>query len=313
MVNLKELSAKEDLFVSGHGLCPGCSLSPVLKIVLRAAKHPIVVSNATGCLQMASTRYPQTSWKLNWIHTAFENAPATMTGITSMYRSLKKKGRLSAEKEMKFLVIGGDGATNDTGIGSLSGAVERGDNFVYLSCDNQMNAATGGQRSSATPMGTATTTTPAGSSLPGKMQSRKDISKIMTAHKIPYMAQTVPWIWQDLYKKAERAFETSGPAFLNVLCPCPFKWKTPTQKSIQITRLASDTCIWPVYEVKHGTKVTINYKPKQKLPVTQWLASQPRFKHLLMSENKWIVEKLQEEVDNDWNHLLASETETRDN
>lgn len=310
-MTLKELARKEDLFTAGHSLCPGCSLPSVLKLVLRATNSPIVVSNATGCLQMASTGFPQTAWRLNWIHSAFENAAATMSGIETMYRSLKKQGRLPVEKEMKFLVIAGDGATNDAGFGSLSGAVERGHRFVYLCLDNQLYANTGGQRSSATPMGAATTTTPAGEVLPGKMQFRKNISAIMAAHRVPYMAQSAPWIWQDLYRKAERAFDTPGPAYLNVLSPCPDEWKTPSAKSVELTRLASDTCVWPVYEVKNGTKVTVNYKPKTKLPVTEWLNSQPRFKHLMVSENKWIVDKIQEEVDREWEFLLSSETETK--
>ncbi len=310
-MTLKELSRKEDLFTAGHSLCPGCSIPIVLKIVLRATNSPIVVSNATGCLQMASTGFPETAWKLNWIHSAFENAAATMSGVETMYRSLKKKGKLPVEKEMKFLVIAGDGATNDAGLGSLSGSVERGHRFVYLCLDNQLYGNTGGQRSSATPMGAATTTTPAGEVLPGKMQRRKDIGGIMAAHRIPYMAQTAPWIWQDLYRKAERAFDTPGPAYLNVLSPCPDEWKTPTEKSVELTRLASDTCIWPVYEVRNGTKVTVNYKPKKKLPVTDWLNSQPRFKHLMVPENKWIVEKIQEEVDKEWEFLLSSETNTK--
>lgn len=314
MVTLKELAQKEDLFLSGHGLCAGCAIPSILKLVLRATKYPVVVCNATGCLQMASTNFPQTSWRLNWIHSAFGNAAATISGIETMYRSLKKHGKLPVEKEIKFLVIGGDGATNDVGFASLSGAVERDSNFVYLCYDNQLYCSTGGQRSSATPMGASTTNTPAGEVLHGKLQFQKDISKIMVAHKIPYMAQSAPWLWDDLYKKAQEAFETtSGPAYLNVLSPCPNEWKTPTHKTIELTRIATDTCIWPVYEVRNGTKVTINYKPKEKLPVTDWLNSQPRFKHLLISENKWIVDKIQVEVDKDWEHLLSSENNSRDN
>lgn len=313
MITLKELARKDDLFVSGHGLCSGCAIPTILKLVLRASKYPIVVSNATGCLQIASTPYPRSSWKLNWIHSAMGNAPATMSGIAAMYRSQKRSGKLPGGKESKFLVIGGDGATGDIGFGSLSGSMERGDDFVYLCYDNQLYSSTGGQRSSASPMGASTSTTPAGEILPGKMQFKKDISHMIAAQKIPYMAQTVPWIWQDLFKKAERAFDTSGPAFLNVLSPCPTEWKTPTDKTIELTRLAVETCVWPVYEVKNGTKVTINYKPKTKLPVTEWLNSQPRFRHLLVSENKWIVEKIQEEVDENWDYLLSSESNTRDN
>jgi pyruvate ferredoxin oxidoreductase beta subunit len=307
MATLKELALKEDLFTAGHSMCPGCGIPVVLKLVLRAAKCPLVVSNATGCLQMASANYPRSSWKVNWIHSAFENAASTMSGITATYRSLKKQGKLLVAKEPKFLVIGGDGATNDIGFGALSGALERGDDIVYLCYDNQLYANTGGQASSATPMGASTSTTPAGDMLPGKLRNRKDICRIIAAHDIPYVAQSAPWIWQDLYKKAEKAFDVSGPAYLNVLTPCPCEWKTPTHKSIELTRLAADTCIWPIFEIKSGTRITVNYKPKQKLPVTEWLKSQARFQHLLNRENKWIVDKIQEEVDKDWEFLLSSE------
>ncbi len=311
MMTLKELTGKEDMLAAGHGLCAGCAIFSILKVVLRASQYPIVVSNDTGCLQMTTTHFPRTSWKLNWIHSAYGNSAATVSGIEAMYRSLKKQGKFPLEKELKFLAIAGDGAANDAGLGPLSGAVERGHHFVYLCLDNQMYASTGGQRSSASPMGAAAPDTPAGDALPGKMQARKDMARIMTAHKIPYMAQSAPWIWHDLYKKAERAFEVPGPAYLNVLSPCPFEWKTPTRKTIELTRLAADTCIWPVYEVKNGTRLTINYKPRKKLPVTRWFHSQPRFKHLEQSENKWIVDKIQEEVDKDWDFLLSAETEPK--
>ena len=307
MITLKELSAREDLFSAGHTLCPGCGIPVILKLVLRAARHPFMVANATGCLQKGSSRYPASSWKVNWIHSAVGNAPATMSGIIAMYRSLKKQGKLPVRKELKFLVIGGDRATYDSGFSSLSGALERHEDFVYLCYDNQMCADTGGQSSSATPMGASTTTTPAGDVLPGKLLAKKNISAIIASHKIPYIAQSAPWIWKDLFRKAEKAFEVSGPAFINILSPCPGEWKIPTAKTVEITKLAADTCVWPIFEIKDGTKITVNYKPKQKLPVTDWLKSQDRFKHLLAHENKWIVDKIQEEVDKEWDLLLSSE------
>lgn len=313
MLNLHELAARDDVFVSGHDLCPGCGIPVILKIVLRTVKSPLVVTNSSGCLQAGSSKFPGSAWKLNWLHSSAENAAATMSGIHATYSSLKKRGKLPVETEIKFLVIGGDGATYDSGLRSISGAVERGENVVYLCYDNQLYAHSGGQRSAASPMGAATTTTPSGSALPGKLQARKNITGIFAAHKIPYAAQTAPWFWQDLHKKAETAFETSGPAYLNVLAPCPTRWSTPTNKSIEIAKLAADTCVWPIYEVKYGRKVTVNYKPKKKLPVTAWLESQTRFSHLFASENKWIVEKIQEEVDKDWEFLLASETKDRIN
>jgi pyruvate ferredoxin oxidoreductase beta subunit len=320
MATLKELALKDDIFTAGHSLCPGCGIPVILKVVLRAAKAPLVITNASGCLQQASAMYPRTNWKSNWLHTSDGNAASTMSGVAAMYRSLKKKGKLPADKERKFLVVGGDGAVYDSGFGAMSCAMERGDNAVYLCYDNQLAANSGGQGTSATPMGASTLTTPAGEVLPGKLWTKKKLNAVISAQNVSYVAQTAPWIWQDMYRKAEKAFDVSGPAFLNVLSPCPGRWKMPTAKSIELTRLAADTCIWPIYEItagNNGKKVVINYKPKQKLPVTEWLKSQDRFKHLLVQENKWIVDKIQEEVDKDWELLISmqgqEENKRRDN
>lgn len=309
MITLKQLASREEWFSSGHTLCPGCSIPVILKLVLGASRNPLVISNATGCLQMGSTLFPHTAWKSNWIHTGYGNASATMSGINAVYRSLKKKGRLMGEKERKFLVIGGDGSTYDTGLGSISGYMERGENIVYLCYDNQSMAHSGGQASSATPVGASTTTTPAGTVLPGKLHTRKNITAIIAAHRIPYVAQSAPWNWNDLLRKAEKAFETQGPAYLNVLSPCPTHWNTDTDKSIELSRLAADTCVWPMFEIRGGTKIAVNYKPRHKLPVSEWLKTQDRFKHLLEKENKWIVDKIQEEIDQNWDFLLSSQNE----
>jgi len=306
MVKLEELTKKEDLFVSGHGLCPGCGIPIILKLVLRATTHPIVIVNATGCLQISSTRFPLTSWKSNWIHSSLGNAASTISGIETMYNVFKKKGKLT-DTEIKFLAIVGDGGTNDVGFSSLSGAIERGHDFVYLCYDNQSYASSGGQRSSASPIGTSTSTTPTGKILPGKLQYRKDITKIVAAHKPLYVAQAAPWNWEDLYTKAGKAFNIEGPAYLNVLSPCPEKWGIPSDKSIELTRVAADTCIWPIYEVEEDNNIKLNYKPENKLPVTEWLKRQNRFEHLLNSENKWIVDEIQNEVDKNWNRLLINE------
>ncbi len=303
MAGLKELIQDDDLFVAGHGLCPGCLIPVILRVVLRATKYPLVIVNASGCLQQASTIYPKTSWKVNWIHTSYSNAASTMSGIETAYKFFKKRGRLPEDKKIKFLVIGGDGATYDAGLSSLSGAFEREHDFVYLCYDNQLNARVGGSRSSASPMGADTTTTPAGEALPGKLQFKKHITKIIASHRMSYVAQSAPWRWQDLFKKAKEALEIEGPAFLNVLSACPRKWRIPVSKGIEYTRLAAETCIWPLFEIKNGTKVTINYQPENKLPVTEWIKSQGRFSHLMKTENKWIVDKIQEDVDNEWELL----------
>jgi len=301
-VKLKDLAQMEDRLVAGHGMCLGCGIPLILKIVLRATKDPIVVANATGCLEVCTTIFPRTAWNCMWVHSAFENAAATAAGVEAMFKALKNKGKIPADKKIKFLAVGGDGGTYDIGIQSLSGAMERGHNIVYVCYDNNAYANTGGQRSSATPFGASATTSPAGSKIPGKLQKRKDLTKILAAHNIPYVAQASPHRWQDLYNKAQKAFEVEGPAFLNVLSLCPTEWKYNESQGIKLAQLAADTCAWPLYEVDNG-KYKINYRPKEKKPVQEWLKLQGRFRHLFKEENAWMLEEIQKQVDKDWEDL----------
>lgn len=301
-VRLKDLAQMEDRLVAGHGMCLGCGIPIIFKVILRATEDPLIVTCATGCLEVCTTIFPRTAWNVTWIHSAFENAAATAAGIEAMYRALRNKGKIPRDKKIKILAIGGDGGTYDIGLQALSGAVERGHDFVYVCYDNNVYANTGGQRSSATPLGASATTAPAGLTTPGKLQPRKDLTRIMAAHKIPYVAQASPNKWLDLYNKARKAFEVEGPAFINVLCPCPTEWKYEESQGIKLAQLANDTCVWPLYEVERG-QFKINYKPKQKLPVTEWLKSQGRFRHLFKEENSWMIEAIQEQVDKDWEEL----------
>jgi pyruvate ferredoxin oxidoreductase beta subunit len=301
-VRLKDLTQLEDRLVAGHGMCLGCGIPLIFKIILRATEDPIVVANATGCLEVCTTIFPRTAWNCMWVHSAFENAASTIAGVEAMYRSLKGKGKIPADKKIKFMAVGGDGGTYDIGLQALSGAVERGHNFVYVCYDNNCYANTGGQRSSATPLGASATTAPAGAKSPGKLQRRKDLTKVLVAHNIPYVAQASPHRWQDLYNKAKKAFEVEGPAFLNVLCLCPTEWKYEEAKGIKLAQLAAETCVWPLYEVENG-KYKINFKPKEKKPVLEWLKSQGRFRHLFKEENAWMVEEIQRSVDRDWEEL----------
>jgi pyruvate ferredoxin oxidoreductase beta subunit len=302
MAKLKDLAQMEDRLVAGHGLCLGCGIPLICKIVLRATEDPLIVANATGCLEVCTTIFPRTSWNVTWVHSAFENAAATIAGVETMYKALKNKGKIPADKKIKFLAIGGDGGTYDIGIQALSGAMERGHNIVYVCYDNNVYANTGGQRSSATPLGASATTAPSGSKSPGKTQRRKDLTQILVAHKIPYVAQASVHRWQDLYNKAKRAFEVEGPAFLNVLCLCPTEWKYEESKGIKLAQMAADTCVWPLYEVENG-KYKVNYKPKEKKSVLEWLKPQGRFRHLFKEENSWMIEQIQAEVDKDWADL----------
>ena len=313
MYNVKEIVAnKPSRFTAGHRMCAGCGAPALARMILRAVKPEdhVVVSNATGCMEVSTCIYPYTAWSDSYIHTAFECASATASGVEAAYKSMKKQGKLPADKDTKFIVFGGDGGTYDIGIQSLSGAMERGHNLTYVCYDNGAYMNTGIQRSSATPRFADTTTSPAGKVIPGKMQSRKDLTEIMVAHHIPYVAQTAPiGTFQDLYEKAEKAIYTEGAKFLNVLSPCPRGWRYNTEELMEMSKLAVDTCYWPLYEVVNGV-YHITYKPAQKKPVSEFLKPQKRFQHMFKPGNEWMIEAFQEEVDNRWNELLAKEEMT---
>jgi len=298
---LKELSKKEDRFTHGHRMCSGCGAPIVVKIALMATEYPVVVSNATGCLEVSSCISEFTAWNVPWIHTAFENSAATISGVETMYRSLKKQGKF--DQEVKFIGFGGDGGTYDIGFQSLSGAMERGHDMIYICYDNGAYMNTGIQRSSATPLGADTTTCPAGSVIPGKLRNRKNLTKIMAAHDIPYVAQASPSHWQDLFRKVQKAHEIKGPKFINVIAPCNRGWRSQTNDAIKLARLAVNTCYWPLYEIEDGvTKITVT--PKEKIPVAEFMKPQGRFKHLFAPENEGLLQRVQEEVDKEWAKLL---------
>ena len=300
-LTLKELSKKEDRFTHGHRMCSGCGAPIVVKIALMATEYPVVVSNATGCLEVSSCISEFTAWNVPWIQTAFENSAATISGVETMYRSLKKQGKF--DQEVKFIGFGGDGGTYDIGFQSLSGAMERGHDMIYICYDNGAYMNTGIQRSSATPLGADTTTCPAGSVIPGKLRNRKNLTKIMAAHDIPYVAQASPSHWQDLFKKVQKAHEIKGPKFINVIAPCNRGWRSKTNDAIQLARLAVNTCYWPLYEIENGvTKITVT--PKEKIPVAEFMKPQGRFKHLFSPENAGLLQQVQDEVDKEWAKLL---------
>ncbi|GMR04243.1 MAG: thiamine pyrophosphate-dependent enzyme [Thermodesulfobacteriota bacterium] len=306
MATLKELSKKEELFSGGHRLCSGCGIPPIIRLVLRTYDTPVVAANATGCLEVATTVYPYTAWRIPWIHSAFENSAATISGVETAYRAFKKKGKIPADKTIKFIAFGGDGGTYDIGLQSLSGALERGHNFLYLCYDNGAYMNTGVQRSSATPFGSNTTTSPAGLVIKGKQEKRKDLTRIVVAHNVGYAAQASPHNWSDLSKKAEKAINTTGPTFLNIVSACPLGWYTKPADSIELSKIAVDTCFWPLYEVDQGV-LKITYKPKVKRPITDWLKPQGRFKHLFKPGTEGMIDEIQAQIDADWERLLESD------
>ena len=307
--NLKEVVAnKPSRFSEGHKMCAGCGAPPVARMVLRALKPEdhAVIATATGCMEVSTF----TSWTDSFIHTAFVNAGSTLSGVEAAYKSLKKQGKLEEDTHTKFIAFGGDGGTYDIGLQSLSGAMERGHDMVYVCYDNGAYMNTGIQRSSATPKFADTTTSPAGTVIPGKAQERKDLTEIMVSHHLPYVAQTLAMTnFKDLYEKAEKAIYTEGPTFLNVMAPCPRGWGYPTEDLMQINKLAADTCYWPLYEVVDG-KYKITYKPAKKLPVEEFLKPQKRFRHMFKPGNEWMIEEFQRIVDKRWNELLQLEEMT---
>mgnify|MGYP006275984489 CR=1 FL=1 len=305
MPTLKEMSTRAGKFSGGHRLCPGCGAGIIARQVLSTAKNPLVIGCATGCLEVSTTIYPYTAWNTSFIHNAFENSAATVSGAEAAYRALKRRKRLGLEdQEFDFIAFGGDGGTYDIGFQSLSGAMERGHDMLYICYDNGAYMNTGIQRSSATPKGANTTTSPAGKKIPGKPQFRKELTEVVAAHNIPYVAQASPSNWKDFAKKVDKALTIDGPAFINVLSVCPRGWRTPEEKGLEITRTAIDTCFWPLFEIENGTDYTINYKPKNKRSIEEWLKPQGRFKHLFTSENEHIIKEIQENVDKRWNTLL---------
>jgi len=306
-LNIKQLSHSEERLVEGHRLCAGCAEPIIARQVLMATDKPVVVANATGCFEVSTTIYPFSSWNVPWIHTAFENAPATMSGVEAAYNSLKRQGKL--DQEVKFIAFGGDGATYDIGFQSLSGAIERGHDFLYVCFNNEAYMNTGIQRSGATQKGASTTTCPAGSCVPGKREFPKDLTRIIIAHDLPYAAQASPHNWKDLIEKSKKGIDTPGPAFINVISPCPRGWRHDGSQTIAMSKLAVETCVWPLYEYENGEwrltgeSLRIAEGSREKKPVSEWLGAQGRFKHLMKGKFTSVADEIQANVDKKWEQL----------
>jgi len=303
--SLRDELNKKNRLAPGHRLCAGCGAGAAVQGVLRAVDEGdrAVVTNATSCLEVSTFIYPNTAYEDSYIHTAFENAAATTGGVETAYRVLKKCGKI--KENFKFICFGGDGGTYDIGLQSLSGAMERGHDMVYVCYDNEAYMNTGIQRSSATPRFANATTSPVGSESYGKRQNKKDLTAIIAAHDVPYAAQTTMLgDFRDLHTKAHKAIYTEGPCFLNVLSPCPRGWQYDMEDMAEICKLAVETCVWPLYEFEDGVW-RLNYEPKKKLPVEDFLAKQGRFKHMFRKGNEWMIEDAQKYVDEKWEKLKS--------
>jgi len=273
---------KREYFVHGHRACQGCGETVALRQVLKAAGRNTIIANATGCSEIISSPYPTTSWSVPWIHVAFENHAAVASGIEAGRKILARKGRVKDQK-VNILCIAGDGATADIGFQAMSGAMERGHNFTYICLDNEAYMNTGIQRSSSTPFGAMTTTSPPGRFSVGQQTWKKNLPEIMVAHEIPYVATATPSHPFDLVRKVKRAIEVDGPAYLHVLAVCPTGWRSATADTIRLARLAAETGVFPLYEVDEG-KYTINLDPGEFRPIQEYLKIQGRFRHMMKNE-----------------------------
>ncbi|HSC92080.1 MAG TPA: thiamine pyrophosphate-dependent enzyme [Gaiellaceae bacterium] len=303
MPRLKQLVRNEagvPPLAGGHSLCQGCGIPLVVRTIVDSIPTPVVVINATGCLEVATTRYPTSAWNLPWIHVAFENAAAVASGVEAAYRALKRRGELT--EDVTFVAFAGDGGTYDIGLQALSGALERGHRFLFVCYDNEAYMNTGIQRSGATPLGASTTTSPAGLESFGKAQQRKDLTAIAVAHHVPYVAQAAGSHWHDLSAKAARAAAVDGPSFLNVLTDCPLGWGHEPRLAQRVLRLAVESRFWPLYEVVGGD-YRLTYVPEPPVPVEDWLRPQKRFAHLFRPGNEHLLVEIQRRVDADWDAL----------
>ncbi|MGD6851174.1 MAG: thiamine pyrophosphate-dependent enzyme [Candidatus Bathyarchaeia archaeon] len=304
----KDIANKPDLFLSGHRACAGCGPASALRLIMKATRGPTIVTQATGCMEVVSSIYPYTSWAVPWIHTAFENAAANASGIDAALKALQKKGQI--KEHIDIIALAGDGGTFDIGLQALSGAVERGHDFLFVLYDNEGYMNTGIQRSGGTPTGAATTTTPAGKVIPGKLEKKKPITEIMLAHEMEYVATATPYYWKDMLTKVRKGLEVEGPAFLHLFAPCPRGWRTDPSKTMEYSKLAVESCVFPIWEAVNGKRQlstpskVISLAPQKKKPVKEYLQGQGRYRHLFTPQNSHIIDELQRETDARWEKLL---------
>ncbi len=290
--------AMEEYINSGHRACQGCAEVLAVRHVLKAIGPDMVLAMATGCMEIISSPYPFTSWNVPWIHVAFENAAAVASGVESALKVLRRKGRIP-DRDLTVVAMGGDGATSDIGFQALSGMFERGHKVINVCVDNEAYMNTGIQRSSSTPFGATTTTSPAGKAKPlGQDTWKKDMTAIAAAHGIPYAATACPSFYTDLRKKVEKAKQANGPSYLHILSVCPTGWRIPPNKAIEYGSMAVDCGIFPLYEVENGVW-RLSRKPKELKPVADYFKGQGRYRHL----DEGLTAQIQEQVLQRWERL----------
>jgi pyruvate ferredoxin oxidoreductase beta subunit len=293
---------RESMVASGHRACQGCVEVLAMSMVTRAVGKDCIICNATGCMEIITSPYPQSAWKTPWIHVAFENAGAVASGVEAALQAMTRKGKRKGPLPT-VLAFAGDGATADIGLQALSGALERGHKFIYVCLDNEAYMNTGVQRSSSTPFGATTTTSPAGKKSIGQATRKKNLPAICAAHAIPYVATASPAFHIDLMNKVRKAMAVDGPAYLHIYSVCPTGWGAKPEIGISLSKLAVETNVFPLYEVIGG-RYNITKKVAKPKPVLDYLKVQRRFRHLAESD----VASIQKQVDDSWAYLntLAS-------
>lgn len=281
----------EENYAPGHRACLGCGAALAARYLLKAAGKKSVIVNATGCLEVTSTLYPQTAWRVPWMHGAFENAAAIASGVEAAYKALMRKGKMP-KKDVAVIAVAGDGGTVDIGLQALSGALERGHDFLYVCYDNEAYMNTGIQRSGATPLGASTTTSPPGKLSIGNVTWKKDVPGIVAAHNVPYVATASVAYPLDFMNKVVKGVEVMGPAYIHCQCPCPTGWRFDPALTIKIGRLAVLTGLWPLYEIRDG-EFKLTLRVAKRKPVGDYIKLQGRFRHLPNEE----VERIQKHAD----------------
>ncbi len=277
------------LFKSGHTACAGCGQAIAARLVIDAAGNNTIVVNNTGCLEVFSTRYPESAWNVPWIHSLFENAAAVASGVEAALIYLGKK------ENINVIAQAGDGGTADIGLQALSGMWERGADILSICYDNEAYENTGIQRSGLTPYGTNTTTTPPGAKSIGNPRPKKPMPEIANAHGIPYVATASVGFPQDLQRKVKKAISIKGPKYIQIHVPCPLGWRHETELTYQIARLAVETGLYPLIEYENGKLAAVR-KIAQPKPVQEYLRPQGRFKHLLNNPEE--LKQIQEIAEN---------------
>jgi pyruvate ferredoxin oxidoreductase beta subunit len=286
----KRQIATEDTFTAGHRACVGCGEALAVRLVCKSLGENVIIANATGCMEVVSSQFPYTAWDVPWIHTLFENTAAVAGGIESAIKAMNRKGR-GPTPAPHVIAMAGDGGTADIGFQALSGALERGHDFVYFCFDNEAYMNTGIQRSSATPFGASTTTSPPGAKSIGQFSWKKNMPAIAAAHSIPYVATACPSYPFDLMDKVKKAVDVKGPAYVHVLSVCPTGWRCQTDIAIGIGKLAVETGVFPLYEIENG-KYRLTVNPAKLKPLTDYTKPQGRFNHLSPDTLKVIQDRI---------------------